>query len=198
MGRVIVHFSISLDGFIAGPDAGIEYPLGKGGERLHQWMFNQNPDAAESTVHPVDADISQRAFAAVGAVVLGRRTFDGGVGIWGDTPYPVPSFVLTHEVRDALPMTSASFTFVNDGIESAVLQAKQAAGAKDVTVMGADTAQQVLRAGLGDELHLELIPVLLGAGTRLFDHIGTEQIELTRTMLIETPAVTHIRFRVEK
>jgi dihydrofolate reductase len=190
LGNVVLHFSMSLDGFIAGPDVGIAHPLGVGGERLHKWMFDDSPD------HTADREMVQAVVASVGAVVLGRRTFDVGLRHWGDTPYPAPSFVLTHEQRDPLAMKSATFTFVTAGIERAVQQAKAAAGEKDITVMGASTAQQVLRAGLADEIQIQLIPVLLGAGARLFDQIGTEQIELLRARVVDSPFVTHLTFQV--
>lgn len=190
MGKFVLHFSMSLDGFVAGPDVDIEHPLGVGGERLHKWMFEDTPD------HAADADMVQAVVASVGAVVLGRRTFDVGLGHWDDTPYPAPSFVLTHQQRDQLTMKSASFTFVSDGIESAVQQAQAAAGEKDITVMGANTAQQVLKAGLADEIQIQLIPVLLGKGARLFDQIGSQQIELRRTRVVDSPFVTHLAFEV--
>jgi dihydrofolate reductase len=202
MAKVVLHFSMSLDGFVAGPDVSVEQPLGAGGERLHKWMFNDNPeqsgDAIQSSVSKEDAELVQEVVASVGAVVLGRRTFDVGLRHWGDTPYPAPSFVLTHEARDQLAMKSAAFTFVTDGIESAVRQAKAVAGEKDITVMGANTAQQVLKAGLADEIQIQLIPVLLGVGARLFDHIGSEYIDLKRTRVVASPQVTHLAFQVAK
>jgi dihydrofolate reductase len=181
---------MSLDGYVAGPEISAEEPMGRGGEQLHDWMFKAHPDRAK------DEAIVQDIFAATGAVVLGKRTFDIGVGPWGDTPYPAPSFVVTHERREPLPMKSASFTFVNDGIESALAQARAAAGDKDVTVMGAETAQQVLKAGLADRMHITLAPVLLGGGTRLFDDIGDQPIALTRTRAVETSAATHLWFDI--
>jgi dihydrofolate reductase len=196
MGKVVLHFSMSLDGFVAGPDISVEHALGVGGERLHKWMFDDNPD--QTSAHGVDAELVQEVVASVGAVVLGRRTFDVGLRHWDDTPYPAPSFVLTHEARDQLAMKSAAFTFVTDGIASAVRQAKAAAGEKDITIMGANTAQQVLKAGLADEIQVQLIPVLLGSGARLFDHIGTELIELKRTRVVDAPLVTHLGFQVVK
>ena len=135
-------------------------------------------------------------FATTGAVVLGRRTFDVGLGKWEDTPYPVPSFVMTHEAREPLIMKSGTFTFVNDGIASAIEQAKAAAGHRNVNLMGADIAQQAIRAGLVDEIQLNLVPVLLSDGVRLFDSIGAEPIELEITRVIEAPGVTHIKYRV--
>ena len=202
MGKVVLHFSMSLDGFIAGPDISIEHALGLGGERLHEWMFNdtsdQSGDPLQSSASRKDAELVQEVAASVGAVVLGRRTFEVGLRHWGDTPYPAPSFVLTHEPRDKLAMKSAAFTFVTDGIESAVQQAKLAAGEQVITVMGANTAQQVLKAGLADELQIQLIPVLLAAGTRLFDCIGSEQIQLKTTRVLDSPFVTHLHFQVVK
>lgn len=187
MGKVVLAFSISLDGYIAGPDISAADAMGRGGERLHEWMF-----AAE--MDQIDREMVQETREAVGAVVLGRRTFDLGLQHWEDTPFPVPSFVLTHQARPPLPMKSASFTFVTDGAESAVRQAKAAAGGKDVVVMGAGAAQSVLNAGLADALNLQLVPVLLGGGTRLFDNLGANHIELRRTRLIGSPAVTHLGF----
>lgn len=131
MGKAVLAFSMSLDGFIAGPDVSDAEPMGRGGERLHDWMFKDHPDRAK------DDAVVKQMFADTGAVVLGKRTFDIGVGQWNDTPYPVPSFVLTHERREPLPMTSASFTFVKDGVESALAQARAAAGDRDAVVMGA-------------------------------------------------------------
>jgi dihydrofolate reductase len=192
MSKLLLTFTMSLDGFIAGPDVSVEEPMGKGGERLHYWMFNDSPERG------VDPEMAREMFDVAGAVILGRRTFDVGLKPWGDTPYPVPCFVLTHERRAPLAMNSGTFTFVTDGIVSALDQAKAAAGGKDVIVMGANSAQQYLKAGLADELVLQLAPVLLGAGTRLFDHIGATQIELTQSRLIGSPFVTHMKFAVEK
>ncbi len=188
MGKVVVSFTMSLDGFIAAPNVSHEHAMGEGGERLHQWLFESKSE--------VDGEMVREVFERVGAVVLGKRTFAVGLHHWQDTPFPAPAFVLTHEKRDPLQMKSAAFTFVNDGIESAVRQAKVAAGGKDVIVMGADVAQQVLNARLVDEIVLQLAPVLLGQGSRLFDNIGNEQIELKSTRVVESPLVTHLRFEV--
>jgi dihydrofolate reductase len=188
--KLLIAFTMSLDGFIAGPDVSIEEPMGKGGERLHEWMFNDSADRG------VDPELAKEMFGLVGAVILGRRTFDAGLAPWGDTPFPAPCFVLTHERREVLPMKSGTFTFVNDGIEAALRQAKGAANGKDVLVMGADAAQQYLKAGLVDELILQIAPVLLGRGTRLFDRIGDDHIELRRERLVGSPFVTHLKFSV--
>jgi dihydrofolate reductase len=193
MSKVVLTFSMSLDGYVAGPDVSEEHPMGRGGDRLHEWMFTDHPDRA------ADEARMKEGFARNGATVVGRRTFDLGLPHWDqETPYPGPSFVFTHRSREPLPTKKASFTFVDDGIESAVRQAKAAAGDKDVTVMGAETAQQVLKAGLADELHLTLVPVLLGGGARLFDNIGDGQIELTRIKTVETGVATHLWFSVQR
>lgn len=190
MGKVALHFSISLDGFIAGPDISRETPMGEGGMRLHEWMFNESKNA-------IDTEAVREIFASVGAVVLGRRTFDLGIGEWKDVPFPAPSFVVTHHARAPLAQKSGTFTFVDD-IESAILRARVAAGDKNVVVMGADVAQQALKAGLADELVLQLVPVLMNQGTRLFERLGTENIELELQRQAPSPNVMHLRYRVLK
>jgi dihydrofolate reductase len=146
MANVLVNMSMSLDGFVAGLNVGVEFPLGEGGERLHDWLFNRGSsrrgDASHISANGVDAEVTQEVLATTGAVILGKRTFDVGVELWGDTPYPVPCFVLTHKPRAELVKPSGTFTFVTDGIESALRQAKKAAGEKKVNLMGADVAQQ--------------------------------------------------------
>jgi dihydrofolate reductase len=201
MGRILLSMSVSLDGFAAGPDVTVEHPMGKGGERLHEWLFHDGGDrsAAANGVTPVGVDAEQvrERYATTGAVVIGKRTFDIGVGLWQDTPFPVPCFVVTHESREPLMMKSDSFTFVTDGLHSALRQARQAARDRSVLIMGGPTTgQQFVRAGLVDEIHLQLVPVFLGTGTRLFDHLGTDHIELERTAVIESPHVTHLRFHL--
>ncbi|RAY11267.1 dihydrofolate reductase [Actinomadura craniellae] len=190
MGRVLLSMSVSLDGFSAGPDVGVERPMGEGGERLHEWMFHGNADQG------VNAEAVRDLLATTGATVVGRRMFDVGVGLWQDTPYPLPCVVLTHEPREDRVEKSGTFIFVT-GVEDALRRAREAAGGKDVLVMGgAHTARQFVRAGLVDEIRLQLVPVLLGAGTRLFDHLDTGRIELERTGLAGSPQVTHLCFRV--
>ena len=201
MGNIVLSMSVSLDGFSAGRDVTVERPMGERGERLHEWLFNGDSDgavAADGTSRTgVDAQAAQELSATTGAVVVGRRTFDVGVGLWADTPFPVPCFVLTHEPREELVMKSAAFTFVTNGIERALRQAQAAAADKNVLIMGgAHTAQQFIRAGLVDEVQIQLVPVLLGVGIRLFDHLGSHHIELERTMVLGSPHVTHLRFRV--
>jgi dihydrofolate reductase len=188
MVKVVASFTMSLDGFIAGPNIGRDHAMGEGGERLHQWLFDDESD--------VDRKMAQEMSGLVGAVVLGKRTFDVGLQHWGDTPFPAPSFVVTRERRDPLQMKSAAFTFVDSGVESAVAQAKMAAGGKDVVVMGANVAQQLLTAGLVDEFVLQLAPVLLGQGSRLFEGIGKNQIELKCTRVVKSPLINHLRYEV--
>ncbi|SRR5712692_3254295 len=204
MGKVILDMSMSLDGFIAGPNDGVERPLGDGGERLHDWIFGGKTDRTGSAPrgsagNPRDAEVMDEAFKTLGAVIMGRRWFEIGEGPWGDNPpFQVPCFVLTHDAHEKLVKGATTFTFVTDGIESALKQAQAAAGDKNVGVGGANTAQQYLSAGLLDEIQIHLAPVLLGEGCRLFEHIGTEHIELERTRVIESPGVTHLWFRVVK
>lgn len=193
MEKVVLSMSVSLDGFSAGPDVGVDRPMGEGGERLHEWLFHGNAEQG------VNAEMVRSQRADAGAVVVGRRMFDVGVGLWGDTPYPLPCVVLTHEARADRVEKSGTFTFVT-GVENALRRARAAAaGGKDVLVMGgAHTAREFLRAGLVDEIRLQLVPVLLGAGTRLFDHLDAGRVELERTGLAGSPQVTHLRFRVVK
>ena len=129
---------------------------------------------------------------------MGNRTFEVGVDLWGDVPFPVPSFVLTHKQRENLIKKSGIFTFVTDGIESALQQAQAVAGDKDVRLMGADVAQQFLSAGLIDEIQINHVPIFLGAGVRLFEHSGIKNIQLEKDRVLDSPHVTHIRYRVLK
>jgi dihydrofolate reductase len=201
MGQVFVDITMSLDGFIAGPDDGPELGLGEGGERLHEWVYGL---ASWREAHGMaggevdrDSEILGEAVERTGAVVLGKRMFDNAKG-WGDEPpFHVPVFVLTHEAREPLAKKGTTFTFVTDGIESALEQAKAAAGDKDVSVAGgANTIQQYLSAGLVNEMQIHVAPLLLGGGIRLFDGLETEQIEVEGTGVVESPGVTHLKFRV--
>lgn len=189
MSKVVLNATMSLDGFMAGPDISVEHPMGRGGLRLHEWIFN-------ASTSDVDAAVAQEVSASTGAVVLGRRTFDVGVEVWQDTPFPVPCFVLTHDPRARMVMKSGSFTFLTCDVKSALQQAEAVADGKDVALMGADIAQQALRAELLDEINLQIAPVLMSEGRRLFDHLGTEHIELERTRFLASPHVTHLRFHV--
>ena len=191
MTKVVLDMSMSLDGFIAGANVGKEHPMGVNGENLHVWIFNTPKDN-------VDAEVEREMFAKTGAVILGNRTFEVGVDLWGDVPFPVPSFVLTHKGRETLIKKSGAFTFVTDGIESALQQAQAAAGDKDVRLMGADVAQQFLSAGLIDEIQINHVPILLGDGIRLFEQLGIKNSRLEKERVLDSPHATHIRYRVIK
>lgn len=203
MGNVLFDITISLDGFLAGPNDGPELPLGEGGERLHQWMYDlanwREAHGLTGGKTNQDSEVFDEMFRSTGAIVLGRRMFDNAKG-WGDNPpFRVPVFVLTHETRETATKGDTTFTFVTDGIESALEQARAAAGDKDVSVAGgANTAQQYLKAGLLDEIRIHVVPLLLGGGVRLFDDPSIEQIELEKTRVIDSPGVTHLRFRVAR
>jgi dihydrofolate reductase len=194
MSRSILYMSMSLDGFIAGPGDNAQHGLGIGGERLHEWLGEWV--GGPSGVRPpgTSAEVFQESMAT-GAVVVGRRTFDYA-GHWnGDHHDGVPIFVPTRGEPPEQP-TSELVHYVTDGVESAMRQAKEAAGDKDVMVHGADLTQSLLRAGVLDELQIHLIPVLLGDGRRLFEHLGADHIELEPIRVIEAPGVTHLRYRV--
>jgi dihydrofolate reductase len=204
MGKVSTGLSMSLDGFIAGPNDGPERPLGEGGERLFAWYSGGDTEyrlpgtEVVFRVSPQSADLLQEAHSKMGAFVTGRRTFDIANGWGGNPPLGVPTFVVTHTVPQELLYEGSPFTFVTDGVESAVEQAKAVAGDKDVAVGAASIAQQCIRAGLLDEIHVDLAPVLLGGGVRLFEHLGAGPIELMRTEVVEGARVTHLTFHVVK
>lgn len=189
--KVISGMSMSLDGFITGPDDTRAHPLGIGGDRLHQWV--RDMDDADAKVLAEMAD-------EIGAVLMGRHSYDisEGEGGWGDggPVGKVSCVVLTHHAPDPADVVAPDvFTFVTDGIESAVARAKATAHGRTVGVHGAAVAQQALNAGLLDEVHIMLVPVLLGAGKRLFDHLGGP-VELRRLWSRESPDITHLRFEV--
>ncbi len=204
MGKVVSGLTMSLDGFIAGPNDGPGQPLGEGGMRLFDWYSSGDTDYVVPSggmtfkVSSQSAELLREAFGAMGAIVTGRRTFDITNGWSGRHPLDVPVFVLTHTVPDDWEHEGAPFTFVTDGVESAVEQARAVAGEKYVAVGAASLVQQCLRAGLLDEVHIDLVPVLLGGGVRLFEHFGDVPVELERTRVIEAPDVTHMTFRVAK
>lgn len=196
---------MSLDGYIAGPNAGPEKPLGEGGERLHQWVYRleswRKQHGMEGGQTGRDSEIQEEAFRNVGAVLMGRRMFDEGEEPWGDNPpFHVPVFVLTHNPRETLVKEGGTtFTFVGEGIESALAQARDAAGDEDIAIAGGASAiRQYLEAGLLDEIQIHLVPVLLGGGTRLFDEFDDEHIELERLRVVDSPTVTHLKFAFAK
>jgi dihydrofolate reductase len=186
MSKSVLYMSMSLDGFITGPDDGPENGLGTGGEALHDWL---GPDDGGFKPPGRSGEIFDEAMAT-GAVVVGRKTFDYA-GHWNGDHHGVPIFVPT---RGTPPAPQSEWVhYVTDGVESTMRQAKAAAGGRDVMVHGADLAQSLLRAGVLDELEIHLIPVLFGAGRRLF---GDQKVELELTRVVDAPGVTHLRYRV--
>jgi dihydrofolate reductase len=188
----IFDMSVSLDGFVRAPNATPEQPLGDGGERLHEWAFGGDERDREV--------LAPRGARGSGAIIAGRRTYDDSVPFWGaDGPHPPTRVsVVTHEASDAVP-EGGVYTFVTDGIESALEQAKSAAGDKNVNVMGGpDMGRQFIEAGLLDEIGVHLVPVLFGSGTRMFEHLGSKHIQLETIGAIETSAATHLRYRIVK
>jgi dihydrofolate reductase len=203
MGKVVFNMTVSLDGFVAGPNDGPDNGLGDGGDPLFNWYFSGNTDFPISDgnmvlkVSPQSAEILKEAFENYGAGVWGRRTFDIARA-WGGHPPGTPCFIVTHTVPQEWVYKGSPFTFVTDGVESAIRQAKEAAGDKNVVVCTPTILQQGLNAGLIDEIHLDVAPLLLGRGVRLFDNLDIEPIELERIRVVEAPGVTHFGFRVVK
>lgn len=195
--------SMSLDGFVAGPNDGPENGLGDGGEGLFKWYFSGDTEVSVGSGSPVlkvssqSAKLINQARGAYGAGVWGRRTFDIARA-WGGHPPVNPGFIVTHSVPQEWLKQESPFTFVTDGVESAIRQARKAAGGKDVVICTASILQQCLRAGLVDEIYIDLVPLLLGGGVRLFDHLDAVPIELEGIRAIEAPGVTHLGFRVVK
>ncbi|HEY7691128.1 MAG TPA: dihydrofolate reductase family protein [Gaiellaceae bacterium] len=214
MGKVRVAISVSVDGFVAGPDPTVEHPLGVGGERLHEWAFElaawRRPHGLEGGEENASTAVIEETLANLGAVVMGRNMFGGGPGPWGedpwngwwgdDPPFHVPVFVLTHHPREPLELKGGTtFFFATDGIEAAFSRAFEAAGGKDVSVAGgASVVQQSLAAGLVDELTLSVAPVLLGGGTRLLDDLAGAGIEVEQLGVVDAPGVAHLRYRVAR
>jgi dihydrofolate reductase len=204
MGQVIADITMTLDGFIAGPDDGVEKPLGEGGERIHQWLYDSTSwrelHGQTGGEERVDGALVAEAFERSGAVVMGKRMFENGNGPngWGDEPpFHKPVFVLTHEDREPSVKEGTTFTFVTGGIEDALDRARAAAGDKAVQVSGgANAIQQFIKAGLLDELQVHVAHVLLGDGIPLFGRLGPEQIELETTRVMDAPGVTHLQFRL--
>jgi dihydrofolate reductase len=190
MTKVIFDMSMSLDGFVTAANVRPEEPLGDGGQRLHEWAFGDDERNRE---------LLAEAMNFVGTVIAGRRTYNLSVPWWGADgpagPARVPVFVVTHAEPEEVP-EGGVYTFVTGRIEGALEEAKVAAGDKYVAVMGAEIGQQYIRAGLIDEISIHLVPVLFGSGTRMFDHLGGEHIQLETAGVIETPEATHLRFRV--
>jgi dihydrofolate reductase len=212
MSKVRVHIAISADGYVAGPNQSEENPLGEGGEELHNWMLElkawREPHGSEGGKENESTPIFDEAHDNIGAEIMGRGKFgpagggpwpdDAWNGWWGDDPpFHMPVFVVTHHEREPLTLTDTTFTFVTDGIESALAQARDAAEGKDVYIGGgADIINQYLAAGLVDELEVHISPLILGGGERLFDGVGDLKLEQLRA--VEAPGVAHLKYRVVK
>lgn len=210
-GRVICQISISLDGFVAGPNQSLQNPIGEGGMRLHEWLFatanwHRRQGEAGGEDGP-DSEVADELNQDIGAYIMGRNMFGGGTGAWDpawrgwwgeDPPYHVPVFVLTHHARDPLPMQGGTtFNFVTDGPAAALEMARAAAGDRDVSVAGgAATIRQYLAAGDLDELYLHIAPVILGAGERLLEDVGNPRLETVK--VVASPAAIHVKYRIAK
>ncbi len=209
MGKVTCQISISLDGFVAGPNQSLENPIGEGGMRLHQWLFEtaswREQHGQRGGARTVDSDVVDELVQDVGAYIMGRKMFGGGAGNWDptwkgwwgdDPPYHVPVYVLTHHTREPLPMQGGTtFTFVTSGIGSALEQARSAAGDRDIAIAGgAHTVQQFMAAGMLDELYLHIVPIVLQAGERLLENVGDPTLQ--PVSVIAAPAVTHVKYRI--
>jgi dihydrofolate reductase len=212
MAKLRFNITMSLDGYVAGPNQSLENPLGEGGEDLHEWALAlrswREPHGREGGETGPDDDVMVESRENIGATVMGRNMFGGGEGPWGDDPwngwwgddppFHTPVFVLTHHARDPLEMQGGTtFYFVTEGIEAALEQAKAAAGGKDVSLGGgADVAQQYLRAGLIDEMEIHVVPRLLGGGARLFDKAEGRYAGLEPIRVVSSPTVSHYKFRL--
>jgi dihydrofolate reductase len=211
LSKLRFRISISLDGFVAGPNQSVDNPLGIGGMRLHQWAFPlavwRAPHGLQGGEVNESTRVVEESLANIGATLMGRNMFGGHPGPWDasnpwngwwgvNPPFHHPVFVLTHHPREPLGLEGGTtFTFITEGIESALDQARQAAGGKDVSLAGgAKAAQQYLAAGLVDEMELNLMPTLLGSGERLFDRVGDDLHGLQLVRVIAAPKVTHLKF----
>ena len=209
MSKVKVDISVSVDGYVAGPNQSVEHPLGEGGMALHDWAFAlrawREPHGIEGGLVNASTAVVEETTANVGAEIMGRGKFGGGPGSWGDgawtgwwgddPPFHMPVFVVTHHERAPLTLSDTTFTFVTTGIEDALAQAREAAEGKDVLVGGgADVVNQFVAAGLVDELSLHVAPVLLGGGARLFDGAGPGVV-LEQVRTVDAPQVTHLTYR---
>jgi dihydrofolate reductase len=210
MSKLKLNITMSLDGYVAGPDQSIEHPLGIGGERLHEWLVTlkafREVHGGEGGEVNASTPFAEDILAGAGATIMGRNMFGGGPGPWRDDawkgwwgdnpPYHHPVFVLTHHPRKPLEMDGGTtFHFVTDGIESALEQARAVAGDGSVSLGGgASVAQQYLAAGLLDEVVVSMVPILLGGGARLFDDLGADPPTLEQVHAVGAPGVTHIRY----
>ncbi len=213
MSKLRFNITMTLDGYVAGPNQSRENGLGEGADHIHDWLLNLKTfreihgDEAGGETGTND-DVLRENFENLGATIMGRNMFGGGPGPWDaewkgwwgdDPPFHTAVFVLTHHAREPLVMQGGTtFFFITDGIESALRQAREAAGGKDVLLAGgARVAQQYLAAGLIDEMELHVVPLLLGGGERLLDNLGSD-VKLDPVRTVEGPGVTHLKYRVIK
>ncbi|HEX6666430.1 MAG TPA: dihydrofolate reductase family protein [Solirubrobacterales bacterium] len=215
MGKVKCQISVSLDGYMAGANQGEEHPLGEGGEDLHEWVVklaswreSHGREGGEGAENPSSA-VFEAAIANLGPVVMGRNMFGPVRGPWGDSdwkgwwgdepPFHAPVFVLTHHEREPLALEGTTFYFVTDGVESAMRQAKEAAGDADVSVAGgAATIQQCIAAGLLDEILVNQVPILLGGGERLLDNLEAGAAKFELAELVEGREAAHLTYRISR
>lgn len=210
MSKLKFQISVSLDGFVAGPNPSEEHPLGEGGEQLHDWVIElaawRESHGREGGAVNASTPVFEEAIANVGATIMGRDMFGGSPGPWGEDPwrgwwgeeppFHHPVFVLTHHEREPLELGGGnSFTFVTDGIEPALERAREAANGKDVAIGGgADVIQQYLAAGLVDEMLLNVVPVVLGGGRRLLENLDSD-LGFEQVKVVEAPGVAHLGYR---
>ncbi len=203
MGKVTFNMTMSLDGFVAGVNDNPEQGLGENGERLFNWYFQGDTEVPMSAGVPTlkvsaqSARVLREGLERLGAGIWGRKTFDIAHG-WGGKPPGSPAFILTHHVPKEWAYEGSPFTFVTDGVESAVRQAKAAAGDKNVVLCTASVLQQCLNAGLVDEITVDMVPVLMGGGVRLFDHLHIRPMDLEIVYAVPAPGVTHLGYRLIK
>jgi dihydrofolate reductase len=205
-----LQISVSVDGYVAGPNQSEKDPLGEGGENLHDWVVKlaawREPHGRAGGEVNASTPVMEEALANVGATIMGRNMFGGGPGPWGeepwsgwwgeDPPFHHPVFVLTHHEREPLQLSDTTFHFVTDGIVPALEQAIEAAGGRDVSLAGgANACQQYLAAGLVDEMTLNVAPILLGDGARLFEEVGVPARGMELVEAIDAPGVTHLKYR---
>lgn len=206
MSKVFIHLGMSLDGFIAGTNRGAKNPLGDEGTTIHEWMFKQQAfrDAhgmGEGGQTGPDNTVLERLIGRIGANVMGKRMFEEGEANWPENaPFHTPVFVLTKEIRSRWERPGGTtFYFVNDGIESALRKAREAAGPRDVRICGGrSVVVEYLNAGLVDELSIALAPMFLGDGLRLFDGIDKQRVRLEAESAVHSPSVTHLSYSVKK
>jgi dihydrofolate reductase len=196
MTRVTTQFTMSLDGFVADPQDDVQ--------QLLKWYVKGDAEFKlpgmdrAFRISRASAELLQKSWGAYGSMVTGRRDFDVSRAWGGQPPLPVPMFIVTHQVPQEWAGQGSPFTFVTDGLESALAQARQAAGDGNVAISGTTIVQQCLQAGLLDDIQIDLVPILLGEGIRLFDRLGPHPIALESTGVIEGTGVTHLKFRVVK